>query len=99
MAAPLAFAAAGILFATSAGASRGADLRGGTRSDLADLIRAEERRADDVTRQVDRLRAEIEAATERAGADGPPGRRRAAAGRGGWSWPPAPRRSAARGCA
>jgi uncharacterized protein YlxW (UPF0749 family) len=67
MAAPLAFAAAGILFATSAGASRGADLRGGTSSDLADLIRAEERRADDVTRQVDRLRAEIEAATERAG--------------------------------
>ena len=67
MAAPVAFAAAGILFATSAGASRGADLRGGTSSDLADLIRAEERRADDVTRQVDRLRAEIEAATERAG--------------------------------
>ena len=51
LAAPLAFATAGVLFATSAGAARGGDLRGGSRSDLADLIRAEQRRADDVTRQ------------------------------------------------
>lgn len=68
LAAPLAFAAAGVLFATSAGAARGGDLRGGTRSDLTDLIRAEEQRAAEVNDRVDRLRAEIEAATERAGA-------------------------------
>ena len=67
VAAPLAFATAGILFATSAGASRGADLRGGARSDLPDLIRAEQRRADETSQRLDRLRSEIEAATARAG--------------------------------
>ena len=67
LAAPLAFALAGLLFATSAGAARGGDLRGGSRSDLADLIRAEEQRADEVTSRVDRLRAEVQAATEEAG--------------------------------
>jgi uncharacterized protein YlxW (UPF0749 family) len=67
LAAPLAFGLAGLLFATSAGAARGGDLRGGSRSDLTDLIRAEERRADEATRRVDRLRAEVQAATERAG--------------------------------
>jgi uncharacterized protein YlxW (UPF0749 family) len=68
LAAPLAFAAAGALFVTSAGAAQGGDLRGGTRSDLADLIRAEQRRADDAAARVDRLRAEVEEATELAGA-------------------------------
>ena len=68
LAAPLAFATAGVLFATSAGAARGGDLRGGSRSDIADLIRAEQRRADEVTRRVDRLREEVRAATEQAGA-------------------------------
>jgi len=68
LAAPVAFATAGVLFATSAGAARGEDLRGGSRSDLADLIRAEQRRADEVTSRVDRLRAEVDAATEQAGA-------------------------------
>jgi uncharacterized protein YlxW (UPF0749 family) len=68
VAAPLAFATAGVLFATSAGASRGADLRGGARSDLPDLIRAEQRRADETSQRLDRLRSEIEAATARAGA-------------------------------
>jgi uncharacterized protein YlxW (UPF0749 family) len=67
-AAPLAFATAGVLFATSAGASRGADLRGGSRSDLPDLIQAEQRRADETAQRLDRLRSEIDAATERAGA-------------------------------
>ena len=66
-AAPLAFAAAGVLFATSAGAAHGGDLRGGSRSDVAELIQAEQRRADEVTRRVYRLRADIEDATERAG--------------------------------
>lgn len=67
LAAPLAFAAAGVLFATSAGVSRGGDLRGGSRSDLTDLIRAEEQRAAEVAGRVDRLRAEVDAATARAG--------------------------------
>jgi uncharacterized protein YlxW (UPF0749 family) len=68
VAAPVAFAAAGVLFATSAGAANGGQLRG-TRSDLGDLIRAEQQRADDLTRRVDGLRAEVEAATDKAGAD------------------------------
>jgi uncharacterized protein YlxW (UPF0749 family) len=68
VAAPVAFAAAGVLFATSAGAANGGQLRG-TRSDLGDLIRAEQQRADDLTRRVDGLRAEVEAATDSAGAD------------------------------
>ena len=68
VAAPVAFAAAGVLFATSAGTANGGDLRG-TRSDLGDLIRAEQQRADDLTRQVDRLRGEVDAATDQAGAD------------------------------
>ena len=67
LAAPLAFATAGILFATSAGVSQGADLRGGSRSDLADLIRAEQSRADETSSRVDRLRQEVQAATEQAG--------------------------------
>jgi uncharacterized protein YlxW (UPF0749 family) len=63
----VAFAAAGVLFATSAGVANGGQLRG-TRSDLGDLIRAEQQRADDLTGRVERLRAEIEDATDRAGA-------------------------------
>jgi uncharacterized protein YlxW (UPF0749 family) len=68
LAAPVAFAAAGVLFATSAGVARGGDLRGGSRTDITEVILAEERRADEVATRVDRLRAEIEAATEAAGA-------------------------------
>jgi uncharacterized protein YlxW (UPF0749 family) len=67
LAAPVAFAAAGVLFATSAGVARGGDLRGGSRTDLSEVILAEERRADEVAARLDRLRAEIEAATEAAG--------------------------------
>ena len=66
VAAPVAFGAAGLLFATSAGAANGADLRG-TRSDLGDLIRAEQQRADDLAHRVDRLRADVDDATDRAG--------------------------------
>jgi uncharacterized protein YlxW (UPF0749 family) len=68
LAAPVAFAAAGVLFATSAGVARGGDLRGGQRTDIAEVILAEERRADEVATRVDRLREEIRAATEAAGA-------------------------------
>jgi uncharacterized protein YlxW (UPF0749 family) len=65
LAVPAAFACAGLLFATSAGAARGGDLRG-SRDDLSDLIRAQEHRVDVSTRQVDRLRAEVDAATRDA---------------------------------
>jgi uncharacterized protein YlxW (UPF0749 family) len=66
VAAPVAFGAAGLLFAASAGAANGSDLRG-TRSDLGDLIRAEQQRADELAGRVERLRADVDAATERAG--------------------------------
>jgi uncharacterized protein YlxW (UPF0749 family) len=64
--APLVFGLAGLLFAASAGAARGGDLRGGSRSDLRDLIGAEQRRVDQQTLRVQRLRAEVDAATEAA---------------------------------
>jgi uncharacterized protein YlxW (UPF0749 family) len=64
LAVPVSFAVAGVLFATSAGAARGGDLRGGARTDLTDLIRAQERRADDATRRVEALRAEVDLATK-----------------------------------
>jgi uncharacterized protein YlxW (UPF0749 family) len=67
LAAPAAFATAGVLFATSAGAANGGQLRG-TRSDLGDLIRAEQQRADDLTHRVAGLRTEVDRATDRAGA-------------------------------
>lgn len=66
LAVPVAFACAGVLFATSAGASRGGDLRGGTRTDLTDLIRAQEHTIDTSTRQVEALRADVAAATKNA---------------------------------
>src|SRR3954452_16616948 len=65
-AAARAVACAGILFATSAGAARGGDLRGGTRTSLSDLIQAQERQVDATTRRVDRLRADVDAATRQA---------------------------------
>jgi uncharacterized protein YlxW (UPF0749 family) len=65
IAAPGAFALAGLLFATSAGVSRGQDLRG-SRSDLPDLIQAEEARLREATDRIDRLQAEIDAATNQA---------------------------------
>ena len=65
LAVPLVFVLAGVLFATSAGASRGGDLRG-DRDDLPDLIRAEERRLADVTERIEGLRADIQEATDGA---------------------------------
>jgi uncharacterized protein YlxW (UPF0749 family) len=65
LAVPLVFVLAGALFATSAGASRGSNLRG-DRGNLADLIRAEERRLADVTARVEGLRADIDEATDGA---------------------------------
>jgi len=65
LAVPLVLALAGVLFATSAGASRGRDLRG-DRGNLPDLIRAEEGRLADVTERIEGLRADIQAATDAA---------------------------------
>ena len=61
---PLVLALAGVLFATSAGASRVGELRGGTRDDLPDLIRAEERRLAEATEVIEGLREDIAAATD-----------------------------------
>ncbi|MGZ4592371.1 MAG: DUF881 domain-containing protein, partial [Actinomycetes bacterium] len=66
LAVPVAIALAGVLFATSAGAARGGDLRGGSRTDLTDLIRAQERRAEDATQRVEALRTEVDRATKDA---------------------------------
>jgi uncharacterized protein YlxW (UPF0749 family) len=68
LAVPVAFACAGVLFATSAGAARGGDLRGGNRTDLADLIRVQEQKVADSTKRVEHLRREVADATKIAAA-------------------------------
>ena len=68
LAVPVAFACAGVLFATSAGVARGGDLRGANRTDLADLIRVQEQKVADSTRRVEGLRNEVADATKTAAA-------------------------------
>jgi uncharacterized protein YlxW (UPF0749 family) len=68
LAVPVAFACAGVLFATSAGVARGGDVRGGNRTDLADLIRIQEQKVADSTRRVEGLRNEVADATKTAAA-------------------------------
>jgi uncharacterized protein YlxW (UPF0749 family) len=68
LAVPVAFACAGVLFATSAGAARGGDLRGGNRTDLADLIRVQEQKVADATQRIEGLRNEVADATKIAAA-------------------------------
>ena len=63
---PFVFALAGVLFATSAGAARGGELRGGARTDLPELIRAEQQRGVRATALVERLRNPVDAATAAA---------------------------------
>ena len=65
LAVPVVLVLAGVLFATSAGASRGGDLRG-DRGDLPDLIRDEERRLARATERTEVLRAQIQQATDAA---------------------------------
>jgi len=55
----LAFAVAGLLFATSAGAARGSDLRAGRATRLADLIRVTQQHNERISAQVEALRAEV----------------------------------------
>jgi uncharacterized protein YlxW (UPF0749 family) len=60
---PVAFALAGVLFATSAEVSRGTDLRSSGNTSLPDLIRAEQRRVEASTARVESLRRSVEALT------------------------------------
>ncbi|MDP9221257.1 MAG: DUF881 domain-containing protein [Actinomycetota bacterium] len=65
---PVAFALAGVLFATSAEVSRGTDLRSSGNTSLPDLIRAEQRRVETSTARVEALRKSVEALTTPAAA-------------------------------
>ncbi|MGH8868515.1 MAG: DUF881 domain-containing protein [Actinomycetes bacterium] len=60
LAVPLVFVLAGVLFATSAETAQGTDLRAGRRTELTDLIRAEEERVASSQRQLQDLRAEVD---------------------------------------
>jgi uncharacterized protein YlxW (UPF0749 family) len=80
---PLVFALAGLLAATSASTARGTDLRSSGGRDLADSIRAEQRRVDEQLRRVTALRADIDRLTVDLGgtsATGAAGEVRRAAG-------------------
>jgi uncharacterized protein YlxW (UPF0749 family) len=57
---PVVLALAGLLFATSAGTARGTDLRASATTDLASVLRGEQRRADEQRRRVQALREEVD---------------------------------------
>jgi len=63
---PLVAAGAGLLFATSAQTSRGTDLRSSGRSDLVDVVRAQDRAVGVRAAAVQQLQAEVDALTARA---------------------------------
>jgi len=63
---PLVAAAAGLLFATSAQTSQGTDLRTSGRSDLVDVVRAQDRAVRVRAVTVRQLQAEVDALTSRA---------------------------------
>lgn len=63
---PVVFAVAGLLFATSAGAARGTDLRGGERTDLPGLVRQDQRQIAEMTAQVAALRTQVDRLGEEA---------------------------------
>jgi uncharacterized protein YlxW (UPF0749 family) len=62
-AAPVIFAIAGLLFAVSAVVAHGQDLRPGSRTDLPDLIGAEQRRLAATGREITSLRGEVDSRT------------------------------------
>jgi uncharacterized protein YlxW (UPF0749 family) len=62
---PLVAAGAGLLFATSAQTSQGTDLRSSGRSDLVDVVRAQDRAVAERAASVQQLRAEVDALTAR----------------------------------
>lgn len=63
---PVVCLVAGVLFATSAETAQGTDLRAGRRVQLADLIRAEERRVREVQHTIQQLRGEVDRLASRA---------------------------------
>jgi len=63
---PIVTAAAGLLFATSAQTSQGTDLRSSGRSDLVDVVRAQDRTVRVRAATVQQLQAEVDALTARA---------------------------------
>lgn len=66
---PVVFALAGVLLATSAHISRGTDLRAGSRTDLPELIGAQQQRLAQRTAVVARLRSDVGALTRTSGED------------------------------
>lgn len=56
----LVFVLAGVLFAAGVVASRGGDLRGGERTELADLIREQNREVQQLTADVNQLRNDVD---------------------------------------
>jgi len=60
---PLVAAGAGLLFATSAQTSQGTDLRSSGRSDLADVVRAQDHAVSVRAAAVQQLQAEVDALT------------------------------------
>jgi uncharacterized protein YlxW (UPF0749 family) len=63
---PVVAAAAGLLFATSAQTSQGTDLRSSGRSDLVDVVRAQDRAVQLRAAAVQQLQAEVDTLTVRA---------------------------------
>ncbi|MEO8328461.1 MAG: DUF881 domain-containing protein [Candidatus Nanopelagicales bacterium] len=64
---PVVLAVIGLLLVTTARLAHGTDLRAERRTELADLIEAEQRQADEVAAQVEQLQGQVEAATAALG--------------------------------
>ncbi len=69
-AAPVALAGCGVLLVISARAADGDDLRPINHTDVADLVRAEERQTEELSAELERLSAEVEALTAEKGSAG-----------------------------
>jgi uncharacterized protein YlxW (UPF0749 family) len=70
LAAPIALAGCGALLMISARAAEGDDLRPIDHTDVADLVRAEERHTEELSAELERLSAEVEALTAGKGSAG-----------------------------
>lgn len=67
VAAPIVLGLCGVLLMTSAKESGGDDLRGSDILEISDVVRAEERRSDELSREVERLTSEVEELTSQQG--------------------------------
>lgn len=72
LAAPAVLAVSGMMFALSAQASDGDDLRVGRYTELSDLVRAEERRTAELTERIETLQREVETLAAAEAASGSP---------------------------